>query len=241
MPIITLYGCKGGTGRTTAAAALTLGLIAESYDVLVADTNAEDRWFEQWADHMAGSVGPSWTGKVTSTANALELMALKQDLGDDLTKYLVIDTSRYPSDLRLMALDVADVVVMPFGSFLDASIGIRNAAAEIPKNKQLIGLPFGFGSEISDLVAHWMPVLSNALPQDERLRLFSKQADTFAKKALKTKAPAIDGLEGQLRFLTREVSGLVTMRAMRPTAKQPASALTTINASLAGTVRGTAA
>lgn len=237
MPIITLYGSKGGTGRTTSAAPLSLGLMAESYDVFIADTDKDDPEFENWAKHMERVAGPAWRGNVSDVKNVLQLMNLKQSLGNDPTKYVVIDTSRYSSDLRLMAFELSDLIVMPFGSFLDAQAGIERAAKEIPEGKQLVGLLFGPGREISPLVAKWMSLLSRTLPQDQRLRLRTKQSDRFVQKTLKTTSPAIDGLEGTLRFLVRCFSSKLMMQHLQPRPIEPAKALIKPNASLAATVR----
>lgn len=237
MPIIKLYGCKGGTGRTTSAATLALGLMAEDYDVIVADTIHDDPEFENWAKHMQRVAGPAWTGDVINLENVLQLLELKRSLGDDPIRYVVIDTSRYPSDLRLLAFELSDLIVMPFGSYLHASIGIERAAEEIPKGKQLVGLPFGPCQEISPLVEEWMPLLSKTLPQDEHLRLFSEPSNAFVLKTLTTNSPAIDGLEGTLRFLVRGISSQMMMQHLQPRPIEPAKALITPNASLAATVR----
>lgn len=237
MPTITLYGCKGGTGRTTAAAALSLGLMAESFDVVILDTDRDELVFENWAKHMADIAGSVWTGRVAPVQNVLELLAQKKGSETNPVEYTVIDTSRYPSDLRLMAFELSDLIVMPFGSFLDAKIGIERAAEAIPKGKRLVGLSHGPGTEILHLVREWMPLLSRTLPQDQRLQPFSKASDHFVRKTLNTKSPAIRGLEGTLRFLIRDISSEMMMQHLQPRPIKPAKALITPNASLAATAR----
>jgi len=64
MPIITLYGCKGGTRRTATSAAVTLGLLADGFEVTLVDINKEFRPFLDWADQLAVLGSPDWKSQV---------------------------------------------------------------------------------------------------------------------------------------------------------------------------------
>lgn len=102
MPVITLYGSKGGTGRTTSAAALAAGLMAEGYEVTLVDTNTEYRLFQTWGECLVGSGAPNC--RLGQADHIMHLVGLLHELHGDPNRFAIIDTPREATDLRLMAV-----------------------------------------------------------------------------------------------------------------------------------------
>jgi len=209
MPIITLYGCKGGTRRTATSAAVTLGLLADGFEVTLVDINKEFRPFLDWADQLAVLGSPDWKSQVWPVSEMEDLAELERRLCADPNHVAIIDTPRDVSGLRSQALDIADVVVMPFASYLDANIGVQRAFEQIPRAQQLVGVTIGSGLVISDSVAEWMPVLPQQLPTDERLNLMSAEADDFIREMGRYNASEISlshTLNNTVCTLAREIT-----------------------------------
>lgn len=233
MPIITLYGSKGGTGRTTAAAALAVGLLAEGFDVTLVDTNPEYRWFKTWGERLVGSGVENC--RVGDADHILHLAALERELDGDPNRFAIIDTPRDATDLRLMALAIADTVITPFGSYMDADRLVSQAAFDIPDDRHLVGLAINHGAEISNLVANWMYLFGEALPFDPRLDVLSPQFDAFAHDMLASDVEPEaerDDLKRSVRSLAFEARTHAGILAENPDTFAAAHALLARDASL---------
>ena len=136
-----------------------------------------------------------------------------------------------------MALNIADIIVAPFGSFMDADFIVRHAASDIPRRTHLMGLPVDHGADILDLVEPWLHVTAGILPKDERLMLFSERSDAFFAEMIAagpsdSEANAV-GLEASLRALAQEIRRETQFMAEAPDAFEPAPALLLADARLA--------
>lgn len=231
MPIITLYGSKGGTCRTTSAAALTIGLLAEGCDVTMLDTNSELRWFETWGKHLEGSGVERC--RIAQVEHINQMNALYDEVREDPNRFLVIDTGRDQTELRLLAIAAADIVIAPFGSFMDADHIVRGAYSHMAQDKHLVGLAVCHGEEVGDLVANWMHLLSGTLPADERLDLGSARSNAFV-DAILTEGPKQHfkprGLSKTLRAIASEVKQRAQIVVETPDAFAPAQALLHLDA-----------
>ena len=234
MPIITLYGNKGGTGRTTISAALTVGLLADGCDVTMVDTNPRLRTLEDWGEDFLGSGVANCRVGVGTDASALT--ALAEHISDDPNRFIVIDTPRERTDLRQMALEVADIILVPFGTCLDADVLVRHVVSDVPQDKHLIGLPTRDDDKVVALMKNWIRVLAAPLTQDIRLMLFSGNCDVFFEHILAGGSEADDkrmsGLEAALRSLVKDVKHDLKLLNESPNYFAPAAALVRPDASL---------
>lgn len=182
MPTISLYGAKGGTGRTTTAAALARGTIKLGRYVTLIETDDTDdplaRWFSEF-DRSTLGVGDLAYRSCTSPGEID--MALRYAPPDD-RHVTIFDTSPQVSAAKTYAFELADLVLMPFTGFLDAYAGIAEASSQIPARADLKALPVRAPNWLSQEVASWMPVISPALPDDERLVLFSEAEQTLSQE-----------------------------------------------------------
>lgn len=236
MPLITFYGCKGGTGRTTAAASLALGFLAEGLDVSLVETDPSDRDLSDWAELVAEHGDPEWDLRVWPCWTAEDLFDLKRHVGTDPTRVAIIDTTKLVSGVRSVALEMANLVVMPFTSFIDAEIRVRLAAKQIPRDQRMIGLSIGADDDLCARVSEWMPVLSHSLPMDERLNLFSEASEEFVYSFIgyaQSDAVPLDTLRHRLIGLSRKAAERCAANMGGQKCFEPTNALTTMNAKLA--------
>jgi len=143
MPILTLYGAKGGTGRTTAAAAIARGLLAGGYRVVMVETFVDpcaplDHWSSEFDPAAIGPHGELNYAQCTSPAG---IDAVLKEISPDERTVIIFDTSPVVSAARAYAFELADRVVMPFTGYLDAEVGIAKAAAQLGRSVDLVGLP----------------------------------------------------------------------------------------------------
>lgn len=235
MPIITLYGAKGGTGRTTAAAAIALGMLARGMHVMLVETDAADdplaRW---WADFDNPSFNAGDLDYRRCTTPAGIDLLLRIAPSDD-RQAIIFDTSPRVSAVRSYAIELAHLVLMPFTGFLDAEIGIAKAASQMPASTTLKALPVRSPGNLTTQVAEWMPVLESALPDDERLVLFSDAAKRLQSEMPTTNYPdyyLMRSLPDRLFNLGIEATEFVPGPNMAPIKQTPARALVNDNASL---------
>jgi len=235
MPIITLYGAKGGTGRTTTAASLARGMSKLGrYVTLVETDDANDplaRWRNAF-DQSLLTVG-SLDYRSASTPDEIDL-AMRYALPTD-QHVTIFDTSHQISAARSYAFELADLVLMPFTGFLDASIGISKASSQLSKSKHLMALPVGELEELSHQVAKWIPLVKPALPRDDRLILFSDEERTLDREMADadcTRYEDADTLANCLIELGINACPFVPMAGLPPIKRQPAPALRTDTANL---------
>lgn len=235
MPIITLYGAKGGTGRTTAATAIALGMLARGMHVMLVETDAGDDPLARW---RAGFDNPGFNdGKLDyrrcMTPDDIDLL-LRSAPSDD-RQAIIFDTSHRVSAARSHAFELAHLVLMPFTGFLDAEVGIAKAASQLPASSTLKALPVRAPADLSTQVADWMPVLESALPDDERLILFSEAANRLLREMPATMYPdyhLMRSLPDRLFNLGLEATEFVPGPGMAPIKQTPARALADEHASL---------
>lgn len=235
MPIITLYGAKGGTGRTTTAAALARGLSKLGRHVtLVGTDDAEDplaRWWKTF-DRSLLSVG-NLDYRSASSPDEID-MAIRFAPPSD-QHVTILDTSHQVSAARCYAFELADLVLMPFTGFLDASIGISKASSLLPASAHLMALPIGDLEDLSRHVAKWMPVVKPSLPRDDRLILFSDMERTLDREMAAADCSGyedLDTLANRLIELGISACPFVPMAGLPRIKRNPARALTDDNARL---------
>ena len=208
MSIITLYGTKGGTGRTTSTAALALGFLQLGKCVTVIDATDDEPWLTSWVDHTQTGRVPNYRLIATAISNPSELARFLQDTADHPDQIVIIDTAKHVSAARGIALELADLVVVPFRHFLDAETAVQLAAAQIPRNRQMVGLSLSGQSELSAFVSHWMPVLDTSVMWDDRLDLFGADASAVMADAMRMvqhEAPTNPDISQNLTALATEV------------------------------------
>lgn len=107
MPIITLYGAKGGTGRTTTTTAIALGMLARGMHVMLVETDTSDdplaRW---WAgfDNPGFNAGDLDYRRCTTPADIDLLLRIAPS---DDRQAIIFDTSPRVSAVRSYALELA--------------------------------------------------------------------------------------------------------------------------------------
>lgn len=235
MPIITLYGAKGGTGRTTAAAAIALGMLARGMHVMLVETDTGDDPLARW---WAAFDNPSFNAgdlqySACTTPGEIDMM-LRLAPSDD-RQAIIFDTSPHVSAARSYAFELAHLILMPFTGVLDADVGIAKASPLLPASSALKALPVRAPAEISPQVADWMPVLESALPFDERLILFSEASNRLLTEMPTTNYPdyhSMRSLPDRLFNLGIEATEFVPGPNMAPIKHTPARALTDNNARL---------
>ena len=178
MPIIALYGTKGGTGRTTAAAMLAQGLLSHGANVTLVETvaDAEPRPLRRWSTDVTTL---SDRGNQLSYAACLSSTAftpLADSIGTDEHNFAIIDTERYDTKIRAAAFAIADLIIMPFTGFLDAKCGVKDAATCLPAGKDIVGFAMNADRELCARIHVSMPVLGTSLPNAPEFSLFSEAA-----------------------------------------------------------------
>lgn len=174
MPIITLYGAKSGTGRTMAAAAIARGMLARGMDVTLVETAIEGDPLARWVTEINDAEPPSGDLICWDCSMPGDIDMLMRDAAPGDRHAIIFDATPYVSAVRTYAFEVADLVIMPFTSSLDADIGIANAWAHLPRSTNLCALPIRAPDHVAERVREWMPLLKSALPDDERLILHSE-------------------------------------------------------------------
>lgn len=235
MPIITLYGAKGGTGRTTTAAALARGMIKLGKWVMLIETDDADdplaRWFSAF-DRSTLGVGDMYYQSCTSPD---EIDKTLRAAPSDDRHVMIIDTSPRISAGRTRAFECADLVLMPFSGFLDADIGIANASSQLPAATYLRALPVQAPDGVSKQVAKWIPVVKPSLPRDDRLILFSDKERTLDREMAAADCSGyedLDTLANRLIELGISACPFVPMAGLPRIRRKPARALTVDNARL---------
>lgn len=237
MPIITLYGTKGGTGRTTSAAALALGFLQTGKYVSVIDATQDEPWLMSWVNKSQTDRRPNDRLSVAALNDPSEFAQVLRDHGKGPDQIVIIDTAKHVSAVRSIALDLADLVVVPFRYFLDIETALQRAASQIPREQQMVGLSLSGCAELSARVRPWMPVLDTALMWDDRLDLFGADASSVMADAMRLasdETPTHADISGNLTELATEVQHRLDDKlgdwgdAFRP------AVLSTPNASLRG-------
>ena len=125
MHTISIFGLKGGTGRTTLTMALAAALVAKDRRVLVVDATDDAR-----RGHDTSLAG--WTERQREDGladDALEALALAAD--DDLKDALaraarrgidvaLVDTEAWLNGHHPVAADTADLILVPFLGWVEA-------------------------------------------------------------------------------------------------------------------------
>jgi len=173
MPIITLYGAKGGTGRTTVAAAVARGMLARGMDVTLVETAMEDDPLARWVAEINDTEPPSGDLIFRDCFAPGDIDMLMRYAAPDDRHAIIFDTTPFVSAVRTYAFELADLVIMPFSGYLDADIGIARASGHLPRTTNLCALAVRAPDHVAERVKDWMPVLKSALPDDERLILHS--------------------------------------------------------------------
>jgi len=171
MPIISFYGARARTGRTTAAVAIARGLAKLGRRVTLVEISQRDITLEQWFagfDHDLLGSGSLDFHHCESSDGLDSLLRLSPP---DDRHVIIFDTDHLPSRVRIRAFEMADAVIMPFRCFEDADIGIASASSQLPTSTHLSGLSVGAPTHLSKQVANWMPLIKPGLPLDERLTL----------------------------------------------------------------------
>lgn len=177
MPIITLYGAKGGTGRTTAAAMIAQGLVAHGINVTLVETTQPGspqplkQWFEE-AAHNDLSDQLQYAHTSTSKGND----TLFSSLVDDEQNFIVVDTGCKDTEIRRWALKVSDAVAMPFTGLLDAQCGIEHLRSDVLKGKTVFALDMLGDPELTKSVRRSLPVFDTVLSRDVHFSLFTDEA-----------------------------------------------------------------
>ena len=181
MPIITLYGSKGGTGRTTAAAMLAQGLLSHGANVTLVETvtDAEPHPLKRWCIDMAALSPRGDQLSYMSGPNSAAFSSLADGIRTNERNFAIIDTGRYDTAARTAAFAIADLIIMPFTGFLDAKCGIDNAAIYLPEKHDIVGLAMHANRELSTKVRACLPVLGTSLPNAPEFSLFSKAANAL--------------------------------------------------------------
>ncbi|MEP3638956.1 MAG: hypothetical protein ABJN14_17020 [Paracoccaceae bacterium] len=235
MPTIALYGAKGGTGRTTAAAAIAQGMLARGMYVTLVETDTGDDPLARW---WAAFENPSYNEgdldyrRCTTPA---EIDLLLRIAPSDDRHAIIFDTSPRISAVRSYAFERAHLVLMPFTGSLDADIGIAKATSQLPASTTLKALPVRAPTDLSIQVSEWMPVLESALPDDERLVLFSEASNRLLKEMPATMYPdyhLMRSLPDRLFNLGLEATEFVPGPDMAQIKQTPARALTDDSACL---------
>lgn len=185
MSIITLYGTKGGTGRTTSAAALALGFLQIGKYVDVVDVTQDEPWLTSWVEKTQARRHPNYRLAATTISDPCKLAGVLQDATNDPDQIVIVDTAKYVTAARTIALDLADIIVVPFRHFLDAETAVQLAAAQIPRDQQMVGLSLSGRDKLSAKVRHWMPVLDTEVVWDDRLDLFGEDASSVMADAMR--------------------------------------------------------
>jgi len=213
MPIITLYGSKGGSGRTTAAAMIAQGLVAHGINVTLVETTQHGspqplkRWFEE-AKHK--ELGDQLQYAHASTPEGID--TLFHSILDDEQNFIAVDTGCKDTEVRRWAFSVADAVVMPFTGRLEAARGIDQLQSHIAEGKTVFALDMFGDAELAKSVRRSLPVFDTALSREEHFRLFSEPARRLTTELLSEDQDPYGIQEGpvaQLFDLATDVRGAV--------------------------------
>ncbi len=126
MPTITIYGTNGGTNRTTTAA-LALGFVQTGKIVTVIGATNDEPWLTFWASQAQKGRIPSRRLTAMVMNNPSELANFLSDAAGDLDQIFIIDTAKHVSAARCIALELANLVVVPSRHFLDAAALVSDA------------------------------------------------------------------------------------------------------------------
>lgn len=210
MPTITLYGSKGGSGRTTSATAIAQGLLTQGCEVTLVELGSDPRSLERWFAEVSeiGDRAPELHYR--DCARVADLDALKREIGMDDGRFIIIDTADAPSVLRSHAFEMADLVLMPFVGLLDARHGIACAKSQLPPDSVMYGLALRSEPDLIAAAEAYMPMITVGLPTDERFNLFSNAARELARIILTAgydELGAHDSLCTNLSELTADIRG----------------------------------
>lgn len=188
MPIITLYGAKGGTGRTTSAATLALGFLQTGKTVTIIDATDGEPWLASWGQKTLSGRIPDDRLTISTINDPCELARAFQDAALDPDQVFIIDTAKHVSAARSIALELANLVIVPFRYFLDAEMAIQLASSQIPRSQHMIGLSLSGQSELSTSVLNWMPVFDTPIMWDDRFDLLGPDVSAIMADALRIAA-----------------------------------------------------
>ena len=218
MPIITLYGTKGGSCRTTGTTIMALGLALAGKSVTLVSTDGDMDVFDDWVRTALEHGDPDWDLQTFSLLGPGDGDRLKRHLDADPDHFAIIDTARFVSPARSYALACADLVVMPFLGFLEARSGVESAAAQIPQGQQLVAVSGSGDEQTIREVARWMPLMQAPYPLDERLIPYSIDMPEFL--ATLTGAPNLPVDTYRLRLaveeFAQEAAGVALAKSENP-------------------------
>ena len=125
MHTISIFGLKGGTGRTTLTMALASALVAQGRRVLVVDatdraTSGRAYTLTAWAtrQHEDGTARNALEAlPLTADGDLEEALARAARRGIDIA---LIDTEAWPNAHHPVAADTADLVLVPFLNWVEA-------------------------------------------------------------------------------------------------------------------------
>lgn len=114
MKITTLFGLKGGVGKTRVVRDLVVGMLA--CEVPVGAFALTDPWgLERMHEALESSFGLAWIDEATVRDMAAQPCDVRAHIEATLPdcEHVIVDTPRYPNAAYEAALAVSDVIVLP--------------------------------------------------------------------------------------------------------------------------------
>lgn len=228
MPIITLYGAKGGSGRTTAAALIAQGLVAHGINVTLVETtqHGSPQPLKQWfGEAVHNELGDQLQYAHAETPEGID--TLFSSIIDDEQNFIIVDTGCKDAKIRKWALSVADAIVMPFTGRLEAARGIDQLSSYVPTRKTVFALDMLGDPELSNSVRRSLPVFDTKLAREEHFSLFTDPARRLAAELLSEDQDPYGVKEGpiaQLFDLATDARGAVLQARYWGSRHKPAPA-----------------